>query len=112
MRDFKRGTQFPHEPALAAIAVAIESRQTKFADDFLLDLARLNKIAEMDLAPRVAAICLQERLKTTKVTRRTFESVGTNRIASRGSTRGRFIAVRIVKHSHTLYYRKSIQWVG
>ena len=56
MKDFVRGEQFKHELPLAALAVAIESRRTKFTEDYLLDLARLSKISEMDLAPRVAIL--------------------------------------------------------
>lgn len=55
-RDFERGAQFPHELALAAVAVILEDRRTEFAEEYLLDLARLN-IQEMSLAPRVAREC-------------------------------------------------------
>lgn len=57
MKDFQRNIQFPHEPALAAVAVALESRKTPFVEEFLNDLARL-EINEMDVAPRVAGACL------------------------------------------------------
>ncbi len=53
MRDFERGVKFPHELALAALAIAMENRRTDFVEEYLLDLARLN-IAEMSLAPGVA----------------------------------------------------------
>src|SRR5687768_8742705 len=49
MDDFVRGTHFPHELALAALAVALETRHTDFAENYLLDLARLMKIAEVHL---------------------------------------------------------------
>jgi hypothetical protein len=68
MKDFQRGIQFPHELPMAAIAVALESRKTKFSEDYLIDLARLKKIAEMDVAPRLAAICLNEWYQSAKVT--------------------------------------------
>ena len=66
MRHFVRGFQFPFEIALAALAVALETRQTKFADDYLLDLARLRDFSEMHVAPRVAGLCMTERGKATK----------------------------------------------
>jgi len=53
MKDFSRGEKFPHELALAALAIALENRRTEFAEEYLLDLARLN-IVEMSLAPGVA----------------------------------------------------------
>lgn len=59
MKDFERGKQFPHELPLAAIAVAIEDRKTKFTEDFLLNLARLNKITEMSISPEVAGASLK-----------------------------------------------------
>lgn len=53
MDEFSRGVRFPHELALAALSVILETRKTKFAEDFLLDLARLN-ITEMTFSPQVA----------------------------------------------------------
>lgn len=79
MREFRPGVQFFHEPALAAIAVVLEHRSTAFAEEYLLDLARLKHIAEMDLAPRVAAISLKRWLTASKkvVTKR----YGSNRLS-------------------------------
>lgn len=70
MEDFHRGSQFPHELALAALAVVLESRRTKFAEDYLIDLARLVKISEMDIGPRVAGICLQAWHQVARVVKR------------------------------------------
>lgn len=68
--SFRRGERFPlaYEIALAAIAVAMEDRHTEFAEEYLLDLARL-KIVEMPLSPGVARIGLRKRqaLPRTKV---------------------------------------------
>jgi len=72
--DFRRGTQFVHEHVLAAIAVALESRRTRFAEDFLLDLARLKKISELDMAPRVAGLCLSEQMKLPRATKKRFRA--------------------------------------
>lgn len=60
MNDFRPGQHFPHETAIAAVAVALEKRSTDFAEEFLLDLARL-KLAEMPLCIRVARQCLKRR---------------------------------------------------
>jgi len=67
MKDFDRGKQFPHELPLAAIAVAIEDRKTKFTEDFLLDLARLNKITEMSISPKVAGASLKRWYRIPRV---------------------------------------------
>lgn len=66
MREFRPGVQFFHEPALAALAVALENRSTAFAEEYLLDLARLKHIAEMELAPRVAAASIKRWMKVSK----------------------------------------------
>lgn len=58
--DFHRGKQFLHEIPLAALAVAVETRATDFADEFLKDLSRL-RLAEMGLCIRVARECLKRR---------------------------------------------------
>jgi hypothetical protein len=72
MGDFRRGEQFPHEIALAAIAVVLESRRTRFAEDYLLDLARLNRFQEMQLAPELAGILLKERLSEPRTTTKRY----------------------------------------
>lgn len=60
--DFVRGQQFPHEIALAALAVAIEPLVSGFVDEYLTDLARLT-IVEMQIAPAVARHCKSVREK-------------------------------------------------
>jgi hypothetical protein len=86
MEEFHRGIQFPHEVALAALATVLEQRKTNFAEDFLIDLAKLRKIAEMDIAPRIAALSLQQWHKAPKSVKRnaSFESRFTLQFASRG----------------------------
>lgn len=59
--DLHRGERFPHELAVAALAVVIESRATDFAEEFLHDLARL-QLAEMSICIRVARECLKYRV--------------------------------------------------
>jgi len=61
LKDFEGGKRFPHELALAAVAVALETRPTPFAEEFVLDLARL-ELAELPIAIRVARKACQERL--------------------------------------------------
>ena len=56
------GTRHPHEVALAALAVALESRSTAFAEEFDMDLARL-ELAEIPMAIRVARESCTVRLK-------------------------------------------------
>ena len=53
LRDLEYGKKFPHDIALAAMAVALETRPTAFAEEFVLDLARLD-LAEFPMATRVA----------------------------------------------------------
>ncbi len=60
MRDFRAGYHFEHEFALAGLAVVLERRPTDFAEEFLLDLAKL-KLAEMPLCIRVARESVRRR---------------------------------------------------
>jgi hypothetical protein len=50
-RDFRTGILFRHDLALAALAVALEGRSSRFADAFLRELAEL-KLAELPLSPK------------------------------------------------------------
>lgn len=57
---FHRGTKFPGEILLAAIAAAVETLPGAFAEEYLHDLARL-RIREISIAPRVARLSLSHR---------------------------------------------------
>ena len=59
--DLRAGERFPHEVAIAALAVALENRATHLAETYLHDLARL-QLAELGLAIRVARECLKRRV--------------------------------------------------
>lgn len=61
LRDLRCGERFPHQLAIAAIAVVLETRPTTFADEFLHDLSRLG-LAEMSMCIRVARECLKHRV--------------------------------------------------
>jgi hypothetical protein len=61
LRDLRCGERFPHQLAIAAIAVILETRTTSFADEFLHDLSRL-RLAEMSMCIRVARECLKHRV--------------------------------------------------
>ena len=71
MKGFHVGSRFEHEMALAALAVALERRPTDFAEEFLLDLAKL-KLAEMPLCVRVARECLKNRMAMTQNSSKDF----------------------------------------
>ena len=53
MRDFRKGHVFPHEIGLCALCLALEDHKTETAEEFLLDLARLD-IQEMPISPEFA----------------------------------------------------------
>jgi hypothetical protein len=65
LKDLKKDERFPHEVVLAAIAVALESSGSAFADEYLRELANLNA-SEMSLGIRVARECLQRRMSLAK----------------------------------------------
>ena len=58
--NMKQGILFRHDLTLGALATALESRYTPFVEGFLKELAEL-RVAEMPLAPRVAAEVLNRR---------------------------------------------------
>jgi hypothetical protein len=60
LKDLRPGSRFAHDLVLAAIAVALENRQTAFADRYLQDLANL-RLAEMSSSIRVADEVIQHR---------------------------------------------------
>jgi hypothetical protein len=73
---FQRGAMFFDEPALAAIAVALETRSSPFVDEYLNDLAKLGRIAEFHLAPGVAVLCLREQRHDRAVQHKQFRAFG------------------------------------
>ena len=60
MRSFKPGDQFFYDPVLAALAVVMQNRYTPFADEYLLDLARVGRIVEFPFSSKVAQLCRAE----------------------------------------------------
>lgn len=72
MSDLRRGERFPHEMALAALAVVLEMRPTEFAEEFLHDLSRL-RLAEMSLCIRVARECLKHRPQLARTNSKEFD---------------------------------------
>lgn len=60
LRDFRPGELFRHDVALAAVAVALEHWSSSFAEDYLLDLARVER-PEFRASFRVARECLKAR---------------------------------------------------
>jgi hypothetical protein len=64
IQEFKPGKRFDHDLALSALAVALETRTTKFSEDFLDMLSKLH-IMEMPISPRVATECQAHRKLTT-----------------------------------------------
>ena len=60
MKDLRPGHIFPHDLALAALAVVLETQTTEFAQEYLHDLAGL-ELAEMSTSIRIAKQCLLQR---------------------------------------------------
>ena len=65
MEGFTRGKHFAHDDALAALCVALETRPTDFAEEFLHDLGRL-ELAELGMCIRVARECLKRRVTVAR----------------------------------------------
>jgi hypothetical protein len=62
LREFKPGELFRHDIALAALAVAMEHWGDGFAEEYLIDLARIER-PEFRAAYRVARECLKARYR-------------------------------------------------
>lgn len=60
LKELRPGTRFAHDLVLAAVAVALENRQTPFTARYLHDLADL-RLAELSTSIRVAAEVLKNR---------------------------------------------------
>lgn len=60
LRKYASTTVFPHQIALAAIAVMLETRFTSFAHEYIRDLAKLNN-ERFWMAARVARMCRRRR---------------------------------------------------
>lgn len=60
IQECTSGQRFADELALAAVAVALETRQSHFAEEYVSDLASLD-LAEMAVAIRVARRAWQTR---------------------------------------------------
>jgi len=69
---FSVGRRLSNDLALAALAVVLEHRQSKLADEFLHDLAGL-QLAEMSMSIRVARECLKHRCASPRNLFRTFD---------------------------------------
>jgi hypothetical protein len=61
LADLRQGERFAHDLALAALAVALEGRTTALAQEYLQELADLER-AEMSTSIRVARECLRQRV--------------------------------------------------
>ena len=60
LRQHTDPDSFPHQTALAAIAVLLEERHGVFSEAYLIDLARV-KTARLGIASRVARLSLRSR---------------------------------------------------
>jgi hypothetical protein len=72
LQTFTCGQRFSYTSALAALAVLMETIPLDFAEEFLLDLARLNR-PEFAMANRVAKLCLMHRVTRTRTITKAFE---------------------------------------
>lgn len=61
-RGFQPGVLFAHDLTLAAVAVVLENRPTRTAEEFVSELARVD-CPELPLASRVAQECLRVQMR-------------------------------------------------
>ena len=73
LEDLRIGERFQQEMAVAALAVALETRPTDFAEQFLRNLSGL-RLAEMGAAARVARECLKRRVTLADSKARLFNA--------------------------------------
>ncbi len=70
--QFQEGNLLPGDIAISSLAVALESIQTDFAEEFLCNLARL-QMRELATPIRVAQICWSMRVSFPKTEVRAFD---------------------------------------
>jgi hypothetical protein len=70
LKEFRSGEVFRHDIALGALAVAMEHWEHNFAEEYLIDLARLQR-PEFRASFRVARECLKARYEFPKTEIRT-----------------------------------------
>ena len=70
LREFRPGELFHHDIALAALAVAMEHLSSSFAEEYLIDLARLQR-PEFRASFRIARVCLKARYEFPKTLMKT-----------------------------------------
>lgn len=93
---YKQGELFEFDVALAAVAVAMEHWTDSFADEFLIDLARIGR-SEFRASFRVARECLKARYSFPKTQVRTARYPQSDRVARLPSSLMRDFAY--VKHN-------------
>ena len=71
METFRRGQKFPFDRTLAFLVVALERITTPFVRTFISDLSRI-RVAEIQLAPRVAQFAMLDRAEMPENARRVF----------------------------------------
>ena len=69
--EFATFESFPHQVALAALAVLFENRHSPLAEEYLIDLSRV-RTARLRMAASVARICLRNWSSLPKVKVKTF----------------------------------------
>lgn len=65
LAEFQVGHTFRHDLALAALAVAVEQWNHPFSEEYLIDLARIER-PEFPASSRIARECLKARLEYPK----------------------------------------------
>ncbi len=76
LKDFRPGELFEHDLVLAALAVTLSKNwNTPFAEEFVIDLAKLRNI-ELRRSAGVARIAAQKLFKTTETISRTYKPIG------------------------------------
>jgi hypothetical protein len=95
LSEFRTGEAFAFEITLAAIAVSLESRNSPFVEEYLIDLAR-TKVAELAMCRRVAALSAKAwaslpKFKVIKDSRPKFGNRFSNHLTAkvRGSGAGK-----------------------
>jgi len=71
LRGFKVGQRFTHDITLSFLSVALEPFSTRFADEFIRDLSKLD-VSELSISTKVAKLCLAKRDLLPKTEYRKF----------------------------------------
>jgi hypothetical protein len=103
LQTFQPGVLFPYDLSLAALAVVLESRPTRLAEELLSELARVDR-PELPLAIRVGQECLRVQSRFAGNISRIFNLVPATLMPSNWEEAPAFVETDCEEHHEDVVY--------